>query len=79
MRVRESYKQYFLPTVQTKDYNVVLDGRNFFNQPAKNNLRRYGHIRETAIGQGDDYTTTCLIDYPYFKNYYKVTAIDLSK
>ena len=77
--VRESYKYYFIPTVETKDYNVVVDGRNFLDQPVRNNLRIYYNIRKIAIGQGDDYTTGCLIDYPYFKNYYKLLAIDLSK
>ena len=75
-RARESYKHYFLPTVEIKDYNFVMDGRYFFDQPVKNSLRTYGKIRKTAIGQGDDYTTGCLIDYPYFKNYYKITATE---
>ena len=57
-RVQESNKQYFLPTVQIKDYNVMIDWRNFFDQPVKNDLR---------TGQGNDYTTGCLLDYPYFK------------
>ena len=57
----------------------MIDGRNFFDQPLKNNLRTYYNIRKVAIGQGDDYTTGCLPDYPYFKNYYKLIAIDLSK
>ena len=77
--VRESYKYYFLSTVETKDYNAVVDGRNFLDQPVRNNSRIYYNIRKIAIGQGDDYTTGCLIDYPYFKNYYKPLAIDLSK
>ena len=78
-RVRESYKQYFLPTVEIKDNNVMIDGRNFFHKPIKNDLRRYDNIRKIAIGQGDDYTTGCLTDCLYFKNYYKLIAIDLSK
>ena len=78
-RVRESYKKYFFPTVEIKDNNVMIDGRNFFHQPMKNDLRTYDNIRKIAIGQGDDYTTCCLIDCLYFKNYYKLIAIDLSK
>ena len=74
-RVRQSYKQYFLPTAEIKDYNVVIVGRTFSDQPVKNNLRTYDNI----IGQGDDYTTDCLIDYPYFKNYFKLIIIDVSK
>ena len=45
----------------------------------KNDLRTYDNIRKITIGHNDNYTTGCLIDYPYFKNYYKLIAIDLSK
>ena len=47
----------------------MVDGRNFFDQPIKNDLKTYDNIRKIATGQGDDYTTGCLLDYPYFKNY----------
>ena len=50
----------------------------FFDQPVKNDKITYGNIRKVATGQGD-YTTGCLLDYAYFKNYYKMIAIDLSK
>ena len=66
---RESHKQYYLPTVEIKDYNVMIDGRNFFDQPIKNDLKTYDNIRKIAKDQGDDYTTVCLLDYPYFKKY----------
>ena len=76
---RESHKQYYLPTVETKDYNAVIDVRNLFDHPIKNDLKTYDNIKKIAAGQGDDYTTGCLLDYPYFKKYYKLIAIDLSK
>ena len=57
----------------------MIDGQNFFDQPIKNNVVTYDSIRKIAIGQRDDYTTGCLLDYNYFKNYYKMIAIDLSK
>ena len=57
----------------------MIDGRNFFDQPIKNDLKRYDNIRKIATGRGDDYTTGCLLDYPYFKIYYKLIEIDLSK
>ena len=57
----------------------MIDGQNFFDQPIRNNLTTYDNIRKNATGQGDDYTTGCLPDYNYFKNYYKMIAIDLSK
>ena len=52
---------------------------NFFDQPIKNVLKTYENIKKIATGQGDDYTTGCLLDSPYFKIYYKLIAIDLSK
>ena len=63
---RESHKQYYLPTVEIKDYNVMIDGRNFFDQAIKNNLKTYDNIRKTATGQGDDYTAGCLLIYLCF-------------
>ena len=73
------YTKYFLPTVEITDYNVIIDGRNFFNKPVRNDLRTYDNIRKITIGQCDDYTTDCLLDYPDFKKYCKLIAIDLSK
>ena len=55
----------------------MIKGQDFFDQPVKNNLRPYDNIQRIAIGQGDDYTTACLLDYNYFNNYYKMIAIDL--
>ena len=57
----------------------MIHGRDFFDQPVKNDLRTYGNIKRNAIGQGDDYTTGCLVDYLYFKNYYKLIPIILSR
>ena len=57
----------------------MIDGKNFFDQPVKNNKVTYGNIRKIATGQGDDYTTGCLLDYIYFKNYCKMIAVNLSK
>ena len=76
---RESNNQFYLPTVQIKDYNVKIDGRNFFDEPIKNDLKTYDNIKKIVTSQGDDYTTGWLLDYSYFKKYYKLIAIDLSK
>ena len=65
--------------MEIKGYNVMIDGWNFFEQPIKNDLKTFDNIRKTATSQGDDYTTGCLLDYHYFKMYYKLIAIDLSK
>ena len=53
--------------------------KKFFDQLVKNDKVTFESIRKIAIGQGDDYTTGCLLDYTYFKKYYKMIAIDLSK
>ena len=76
---RRSYKLYYLPSVEIKDYNVMIDGRNLFDQPIKSDLKTYHNIRKIATGQEDDYTTGCLLDYAYLKKCYKLIAIDLSK
>ena len=76
---RTSNKRYYIPNVEIKDYNVMIDGKNFFDQPVKNDNVTYENIRKIATSQGDDYTTDCLLDYIYFKNYYKMIAVDLSK
>ena len=62
-----------------KDYNVMIDGQNFFDQPVKNDIRTYENSRNITTGQEDDYTTGGLLDYLCFKKYHKMIAIDLSK
>ena len=71
---RNSHTKYFLPRVDIANY-VLIDGRNFNDQP----LKQYNEIRETAIGQREDYTTGSLLDYQYFKDRYQLIAVDLSK
>ena len=75
----KSYKQYFLPTIEIEDYNVMICGRNFIDQPVKKDQKTHDDIWKIAIGERDDYTIGCLVHYLYFKNYYKMIAIDLSK
>ena len=69
--------RYYLPKVEIKDYNVKIDGKDVFDQPVKNNKIAYENIRNIATGQGDDCTTGCLFEYPYFKENYNMIAIDL--
>ena len=57
----------------------MIDGRNFFDQPMKNDSKNYDNIGKTAAGQGDDYTTGSLLDCLLFQKYQKLIAIDLSK
>ena len=71
--------KYYLPTIEIEDYNIMINGENVFNQPINNNKVTHENIGKTAIGQGDDYTTGCLLDYSFFANTYKMIAVDLSK
>ena len=57
----------------------MIDGKNFFEQPINNDVKTYENIRKITTSQGDDYTTGYLLDYPYFKENYKMIAMDLSK
>ena len=76
---RTSHKRYYLPNLQIKDHSAMIDGKNFFDQPMKCNKITNENIRKIATGQGDDYTTGCLLDYTNFKDYYKMIVVDLSK
>ena len=58
---RISNKRYYLPNVKIKDYSVMTDGKNFFDQPINSNLKTYDNIRKISTGKGDDYTTGCLL------------------
>ena len=57
----------------------MIDGKNLFDQPVKNDKVTYENIRKAATGQEDDYTTGCLLDYTHFKKYYKMIAVDLEE
>ena len=65
--------------LKIKNYSVTIDGRNFLDHPVKNDLNTYSNIRKIRTGKGDNYTTGCLLGYPYLKNYYKLIATDISK
>ena len=70
--------QGILPKVEIKDHNVMID-QIFFDQPVKNDLRIYDNVLKITIVRGDNYTTTWLLDYPYFKENSKLIETDLSK
>ena len=68
---RTNNTSYYLPNIETKNYNVMIGGKNFFDQSVKNNKVTWENIRKIATG--------CLSDYIYFKNYYKMNVVNLSK
>ena len=77
---RKGHIEYFLPKVKIRDYNVTTDRRNFFDHPVKSgDMRRYDNSQKITNGQGDDYTTGCLLDFPHYRQHYKMISIDLSK
>ena len=76
---RTSHSTYYLPKVEIKDYNVMINGKNFFDQPINSDHKTYENIRKIATDQRNDYTTGCLLNYSYFKKNYRMIAIDLSK
>ena len=62
-----------------KNHNIEIDGRNFYDQPINDSIKQYDEIRKISTGQGDDYTTGCLLDFAYFEKNYRLIAVDLSK
>ena len=76
---RTLHSTYYLQKVEIKDYNVIIDGKNFFDQPIDSMAKSYENIRKIATDQGNDYATGCLLDCSYLKDHYKMITIDLSK
>ena len=72
-------RKYFPPRAKLENYNVLIDGRNFYDQPINDLLKQYDEVRKVSTGQSDDYTRGCLLDYTYFKDNYSLNAVDLSK
>ena len=70
-------KRYYLPKVGIDNYNVIINGKNFYNQPIDSNIKRYEEVRKITTGQGEDYTTGCVLDYDYIKNHYRLIAVGL--
>ena len=77
--IRDSCRKYFVPRVDITSYNVLIDGKNFYDQPINDSIRKYDEIRKIATGKGDNYATGCLLDYNYLKKNDQLNAIDLSK
>ena len=62
-----------------KNYNVIINGKKFYDQQIDSDIKRYKEIRKLTTGQGQDYTTGCLLDYDYIKNRYRLIEVDLSR
>ena len=74
---RYSYSNYYVPKVKINDFNVLIDGKSFFDLPVKN--EEEGYEKNMDMSNNNDFTTGNLLDFAYFKKHYKLIAIDLSK
>ena len=62
-----SNRKYFLPRVKNENYNIKIDWKNFHDQPINDLMKQYDEVRKVSTGQGEDYTTGCLLDLAYFE------------
>ena len=72
-------QRYYLPKGIIINHNVIINGKNFYDQPNNSGIKRYREIRKLTAGQGEDYTTGYLLDYDYIKNHYRLKPVDLSR
>ena len=77
--VTASSHRYFLPRIKIENYDTEIDGIKFYDQPINDLIKQYDEVRKISTGQGDNYTTGCLLDFDYFEKSYRLIAVDLSK
>ena len=76
---RNGQQKYYLPRIDLEKYNVIIDGRNFYDNPIESDIEKYRELKKVMIGKGEDYNTGSLFDFNYFHKHYKLVAVDLSK
>ena len=76
---RNGQQKYYLPRIDLEKYNVIIDGRNFYDNPIESDIEKYRELKKVMIGKGKDYLTGSLFDFNYFDKHYKFVAVDLSK
>ena len=76
---RNGHQKYYLSRIDLKKHNVIIDGRNFYDNPIENNSEKYRELKKVMIGKGEDYSTGSLLDYKYFTKHYKLVSVHLSK
>ena len=76
---RNGQRKYYLPRIDLEKYNVIIDGRNFCDNPIESDTEKYRELKKIMIGKGEEYTTGSLLDFNYFDQHYKLVAVDLSK
>ena len=76
---RNRQRKYYLPRIGLKKYNVIIDRRNFYDNPIESDIEKYRELKKVMTGKGEDYTTGYFLDYNYFNKHYKLVAVDSSK
>ena len=76
---RYGQQKYYLPRIDLEKYNVIIDGRNFYDNRIESDIEKYRELKKIVIGKGEEYTTGSLLDFNYFKKHYKLVAVDSSK
>ena len=76
---RNGQQKYYLPRIDLEKYNVIIDGRNFYDNPIESDIEKYRELKKVMIGKEEDYTTGSLLDFNYYDKHYKLVAVDLSK
>ena len=76
---RNGQRKCYLPRIDLKKYNVIIDGRNFYDNPIESDIEKYRQLTKVMIGKGEDHTIGSLLDFNYFDKHYKFVAVDLSK
>ena len=75
--MRDSFDKYYMPFVEIKDFNALIDNKLFFDQPVKSKQEAYEKLIE--MSRNNEYTTGNLLDFSYHQNHYRVNDIDLSR
>ena len=76
---KNEQRKYYLLRIDLKEYNVIIDARNFYDNPIKSDIEKYKELKKVMIKKGEDYATGSLLDFNCFNEHYKLVAVDLSK
>ena len=76
---RNGQRKYYLPRISLNKYNVIIDGRNFYDNPIKSDIEKFRELKKVMTGKGENYTTGSLLDYNYFDKHKLVSLIYLNK
>ena len=72
---RDNHRRYFMSRINLKGYDVLINGRDFYDQPVSDQTRKYNELRKVTTGKGDHYTTGCLLGYDHFLKHYQLIAL----